>query len=919
MKFNVRAFKLSGLLAVLAPLCGCYHAPPPPGLRMHAVKLPLDAYRLPSGMQVIIEEDHTSPIVGVVAVVSAGNADDPVGKEGLAHLVEHLTFRAKPDGKTERRNLLDYAAAGDVNAMTEPDDTVYWEFGPAKSLEGLIRIEANRLAAPLPGVDATTFDVERSVVENELVQSDRTHLPSEVLTWLAKAAFPANHPYARPPGGTPQSLAAISLADAQQFSRDLYLPSRTTWVVAGDVTREQVQALLMENLPKSAFAPAPVPVAPPASPPEPESPLTVAQHVSLAVTKPTLFLVWPLPPANSSSAVLDELISGVVEDSATRWVDEDIESASAILVPGERASMLACRITLKTGAHPEQTAKRVNDALAWVGKLDSDFPMFVFNRIQAQTITHLGMNVESLRARSVMRAVYAQTTHDPAAVSSALTAIQALTPDEVAAFAKKYLTADRERSVMVVPNPQASLLRELAAEGTRDGRMPDSLALWKQSASSELRASSSNAHVVFPLEATRALMVPLPLGERKVLTLKSGLRVVAVHRSGWPQITVALGMPGGIADAEPAGAGYLSQFASAVRHDNGVPASSGTMIDWNVDRDMTELQLTGGNGNLDNLLGLLADQVEEVRFSRWERLSLQKSLTEALEKDDQKPATQAARELRKALFGEGVFARWTPAKVADQLDEDAVNAWLDQVYQPGNATLAIVGDFDPETLGDKVEEWLGGWHGDGGPLPAPKVAWPQRTGAQLIVKAQPDSAQESVRLGCAGPAASYREALAYELLGEVLSEQLDQEARQELGGTYGFSSQVSWMRGGAAEIDLVSAVDNAHFTPVLSRLHRAWATLGLIPVSKAALGRARWKLASSYNLGLQTSSHLAQTLVRAYAMGLSAEMVDQLPELLTSITPEEVKAAAAHCRADSALSLVGDPAVAKAGLKAVWR
>lgn len=918
MKSIVCAFQWFGLLVAFLLLAGCYHAPPQPGLRMHAVKLPLDAYRLPSGMQVIIEEDHSSPIVGVVAVVSAGNADDPVGKEGLAHLVEHLTFRAKPDGKTERRNLLDYAAAGDVNALTEPDDTVYWEFGPVKSLEGLIRIEANRLAAPLPGVDAATFDIERNVVRNELVQSDRKHLPSEVLTWLTQAAFPANHPYARPPGGTPQSLATLSLADAQQFTRDLYLPARTTWVIAGDVTRAQVQALLMESLPQSAFASAPVPPAPEAPPPAPESPLTVAQHVSLAVTQPTLFLVWPLPAANSSSAVLDELIRGIVEDSAS-WADGDIERASALLVPGERASMLACRLTLKKGDHPEQTAKRVNDALAWVGKLDSHFPIYVFNRIQAQTITRLGMDVESLRARSVMRAIYAQTTHDPAAVSSALTAIQALTPDEVAAFAKKYLTADRERSVLVVPNPQASLLRELSAEGNRNGRVPDGFALWSQGASSELRAAPSNAHVVFPVDAMRELMVPLPLGERKTFTLKSGLKVVAVRRPGWPQITVALGLPGGIADAEPAGAGYLSQFASAERHDNGVPASSGTLIDRSVGRDMTELVLTGGNGNLDNLLGLLADQVEALRMSRWDRLVLQKSLTELLEKDDQKPATQAARALRQALFGSGAFARWTPAKVADQLNEDDVNAWLERVYRPGNATLAIVGDFDPETVSDKVDEWLGGWHGEGGALPAPKVEWPHRPGAELIVKAQPESAQESVRLSCAGPAGSYREALAYQLLGEVLSEQLDQEARQELGGTYGFSSQVSWMRGGAVEIDLTGEVDNARFTPVLSRLHRAWATLGLIPVSEAALGRARWKLASGYNLGLQTSSHLARTLVRAHAMGLSSEMVDQLPDLLTSITGEEIKAAAARCRADSALAVVGSEDVANAGLKAIWR
>lgn len=173
MNSSLRSLRaLPKSLALLLLLAGCFHAPPQPGLRMQGVKLPLDAYRLPSGMQVIIEEDHASPVVGVVAVVAAGNADDPVGKEGLAHLVEHLTYRARPDGKLQRRALLDFAAAGDVNATTDPDDTVYWAFGPARSLEGLIRIEANRLADPLAHLDAATFEVERNVVLNELAQGD---------------------------------------------------------------------------------------------------------------------------------------------------------------------------------------------------------------------------------------------------------------------------------------------------------------------------------------------------------------------------------------------------------------------------------------------------------------------------------------------------------------------------------------------------------------------------------------------------------------------------------------------------------------------------------------------------------------------------------------------------------------------------
>lgn len=909
----------------LVSLAGCYHAPPEPGLRIHSVQLPLDAYRLPSGMQVIIEEDHSNPIVGVVAVVSAGSADDPVGKEGLAHLVEHLTYRARPDGKTQRRNLLDYAAAGDVNAMTEPDDTVYWEFGPVRSLEGLIRIEANRLADPIPNIDAPTFQVERNVVLSELTEGDETYLASDIVTWLLKAVFPPGHPYARAPNGTRESLASLQLEDAERFVHDRYVPSRTTWVIAGDVTPAQVKALLMENLPKAAFAPAPTAAAPVSPPVAPVSPLTVAHHVSTAVSKPTLFLVWPLPAADSSSAALDELIAGLVEGGASDWVDPDIQSASASVVPGERASMLECKITLKKGEHPDVTAKKVVDGLSWLQKLDSggiyDW-LFNFNRLQAYEVTSLGTEVEALRARSVRRAVYAQTTHDPAAISKAMVAIQQVTPAEVAGFAKKYLTAERERSVLVLPNPQVKLLRELASDLSRDGKLAKSaLGSWSGAGSStaELRATSASSRVVYPMQALRSLIGKAGFEDKKEFTLASGLKVVAVRRPGWPQITVSLGMPGGIADSEPAGAGYLSQLAVVSRHDNGAPAESGSILARDVGRDMTEIRVTGGNGNLENLLGILDDQVEHSGVSGPSLEWRGKSITEALQKEDTLPAVQAEREVRRVLYGSGVYGRWTDAQVAQQIHGGDVNDWLGRVLRPGNAMLAIVGDFDPQTAQAQVERWLGGWTGPGPSLPEPNVEFPHREAAEVIVKGEKGPSQESVRLACAGPARTYREAVAYEILGEVLSELLDREARQELGATYGFSQSLEWLRGGAWQLDLTAEVNNADLTPVLSQLHHVWATLGRVGIGEETLNRARWKLASKYNLRLQTSRRVAETLVRAYVLGLPSDAPSQYPELLMTVTAAEVKAAAAHCRADSALVLVGDPDLARASLNAIWR
>jgi len=108
---------------------------------LRAVVFNVGKVDLPSGMRIFLEEDRSQPLVAVVAVVDVGSAQDPPGKEGLAHLVEHLTFRARPDGKVQRSNLLDFAGVGRWNAFTTQDLTTYVSIGP-RSISRRARIRS---------------------------------------------------------------------------------------------------------------------------------------------------------------------------------------------------------------------------------------------------------------------------------------------------------------------------------------------------------------------------------------------------------------------------------------------------------------------------------------------------------------------------------------------------------------------------------------------------------------------------------------------------------------------------------------------------------------------------------------------------------------------------------------------------------
>jgi zinc protease len=136
---------------------------------MTDVQFRMREFRLANGLRSIVEEDHAAPLVGVVTVVNVGSSGDPKGKERLAHLVEHLASRAKPNGGGTAWSQLEAAGVG-------------------------------CLTNPLLGVDQATVDVEREVLRNELRQRGENAI-GPAFNFLQEAAFPPGHGYARPIGG----------------------------------------------------------------------------------------------------------------------------------------------------------------------------------------------------------------------------------------------------------------------------------------------------------------------------------------------------------------------------------------------------------------------------------------------------------------------------------------------------------------------------------------------------------------------------------------------------------------------------------------------------------------------------------------------------------------------------------------------
>ncbi len=322
----------------------------------------------PNGFRVVARHEKTGPLLAIVLRIHTGSAADPPGKEGLAHLVEHLTFLSNLDGSGRLGELQENRGAVS-NAYTTRDATFFVTLvqrsGNNARLE-LAHMEARRLASPVHEIDDATWNVEVDVVENELRERREQH-GAGVLPAIYASLFPSGHPYARPIGGTPASLRRITRADVAEFTRLHYRPENASLVVIGDLGGDALGQIVRRALAPALRLPG---TRTPLRPPLASSP-AIAMGPSLARTSapqptPSLLLGWVLPHSGGEQRFANGLAARLVQLLLWRKAveDDDVIGVSCGVTPDLLAALLTCEARLVDGRHVEGTRQALMAAIA---------------------------------------------------------------------------------------------------------------------------------------------------------------------------------------------------------------------------------------------------------------------------------------------------------------------------------------------------------------------------------------------------------------------------------------------------------------------------------------------------------------------------------------------------------------------------
>ena len=412
----------------------------------------IERFQLPNGLDVVLELNHRQPRVAVVISYDAGARDDPPGYAGLAHLVEHLTYRGSRHlASYAGLELLEAAGVDSMNGMTEADRTVYFAVVPDGALELALFVESERMAFTLEAFNANAFKLERSIVANELRLRD--HVGARFDTYVRQALYGEHHPYTRSLEQR-EALDDLKLSDAMWFFQAAYRPDRAHLVVVGNFEPSVVKALI-ERYFGAVRSPGTPPLARPAL-----KPATVAArrvHFLSRGFSNRLVEARPAPAPGSSTRAAAELFALILGHRLGGGLGERLGLTSVVsteLVDLAAGSELWISATPRVGVEAEALEGALDQQLRAIAAAD-------FGPVLRETKAELRHDelerLEEPLQRALAHLGAIATQGKPFDTTEHLRALQAVTANELRAVAAQLTSGPHVVGVCVRAAPNRAL------------------------------------------------------------------------------------------------------------------------------------------------------------------------------------------------------------------------------------------------------------------------------------------------------------------------------------------------------------------------------------------------------------------------------------------------------------------------------
>ena len=859
------------------------------------VTIAFEKHRLSNGMDVILHEDRTIPLVAVNVWYHVGSKNEEVGRTGFAHLFEHVMFEGTKHHQRSHFEPLQKAGAN-LNGSTTTDRTNYWEDVPSNYLELALWLEADRMGFLLDGLDQQKFDVQRDVVKNERRQSYENRPYGMAHHHLQSALFPLPHPYHWMTIGSQEDLDAASLDDVKAFFQRFYGPSNASLAIAGDIDTGQALELAdryFGDLPPSDSVPRIG---------RQDSLLSGRVDIEMRdkVTLPRLYIAWPAPPEGHPDDAPLELYQAVMSDGLSSRLYRSLvyekqiaQHAFVRYVPSEIAGQLLVQVTAAEGHSLDEVEAAVEAELENIHRnppTDEEIARSK-NRIEATHFRQLA-RIGGFGGRADQLNHFNIIESDPNLINTSLDRCLAVEREDILRVAGTYV-GDNQVRLRVLPETPLS-----ASTTTIDrGIMP-------------------------PPRQEPSFTPPLPTRDR----LSNGLGVTVVEQRGMPIVAFGLLLGSGAA-ADPANLPGLMGLVGDMLPEGAAGKSSqqiandfefiGARLSVESRREYSMVSTETLSKHWASALDMMGEVILSPDFPQHELDRVRREHLTDLRRSKDEPNAIAERLVAGLVFaadsGYAHPVSGTEASV-QAITRDDLAGQFARSYRPDDAHLLVVGDVDRAEVMSRAAAIMGDWAGKSSAGSSAVYDSPADSPATIYLVDRPGAPQSVIRAVHSLVPRSHPDyfpvLLANYSFGGQFSARLNQNLRQDKGYSYGYMSSIQWFRMTSLLVAGGSVQSNATGESVFETLKEFREVSGERPITAEELANAKDGLLRAYPASFERPASVLGQLVAMEQFGLPDDYFRTVRPSIDAVALDDVhRVSASHFRpANLQVLVVGDRA-----------
>ncbi|RMA58853.1 M16 family metallopeptidase [Ulvibacter antarcticus] len=804
---NLSKFSLIAIMTMTLVFTSCKDSKTSKKEDTAKLSVEFEKYELENGLDVILHQDKSDPIVSLAIQYGVGSNREKTGRTGFAHLFEHMLFQESENVPQDQFFKKIQDAGGTLNGGTWKDGTIYYEIVPNNALETVLWMESDRMGFLINTVTESAFYNQQEVVQNEKRQRVDNNPYGHTGWVLDKNLYPEGHPYNWQVIGELADLQNATVDDVKEFYDKFYGPNNATLVLAGDFETTEAKALIEKYFGEIKRRQEVEPLKP--------QPVQLSEtkrlyHEDNFATAPQLNMVWPTPEQYTEDAYaldfLGEILSSGKKAPLYKILvkEKDLTSrTTAYNNAQELAGEFQINITANNDKDLNEVEKGIFEAFALFekdGVTDRDI-----ERIKAGLETQFYNGISSVLGKSFQLAQYNVFAGDPGFIEQDIENIKKVTKEDVKRVYEKYIKGKPYVMTSFVPKGKTNLITENSIKApVVEEVIKENVDKKVENASTEIAKTPSNFDR--SVEPEQGDSPELNIPTTWTAELSNGIKVYGIEQNEIPTVNFSLVIEGGhlLDDKNKNGVANLMTDILMEGTANKTPEQLEEEIELlgasiNMYTSNESIVIRGNTlvRNFDKTMKLVEEILLEPRWDEAEFALIKTKTINQIKRSNADPGTVANRVYNKLLYGEDHIFSLPTIGTEDSVEAitmEDLKAYYNANFSPSVSSFQIVGKINKEKALNNLRGLEERWEAKNVTIPEYPIA-NTRDKSSLYFVDIPEAKQSVINIGYIALPRTDNDFFPAEVmnykLGGSFSGNVNLILREEKGYTYGARTNFS--------------------------------------------------------------------------------------------------------------------------------